>query len=226
MLSTHIFLTWHSSTNSNLANVLLNKIWYSFVPSVPRYLTLTPPWVHCKSQASMGPWSNEVLWHLEENHQGQRGCGCVGRDFGLQSIAWRCGLWMFMGPREVGKIMVGGARFLGWEKGGWKLRKVYILTPNITPGPGGFEVLCPKYHSERFNLKIDWKRKILYVFDLSTLHFLGSCEQCGLTPDENPVEVEVYKALSWLNSSDWTTSQMIHVWNIYLYIWLRFMLKS
>lgn len=70
-------------------------------------------------------------------------------------------------------------RFFGGEgfwdgKGGMEIAEgIYILTPNITAGPGGFEVLCPKYHSERFNLKIDWKRKMLYVFDVATLHFLG-----------------------------------------------------
>ena len=89
-----------------------------------------------------------------------------------------------MGPWEVGKIFwevehttgkswLGGWKVFGMGKGGWKRRKVYILIPNINPGPGGFEVLCPKYHSERFNLKIDWKRKMLYVFDVAALHFLG-----------------------------------------------------
>lgn len=114
----------------------------------------------------------------------------------------RSGRFFWEVKNTKGKSWLGGGKVFGMGKGGMEEAEGLYSDPKYHPGSGSFEVLCPKYHSERFNLKIDWKRKILYVFDLSTLHFLGSCEQCGLTPDDNPVEVEVYKALSWLNSSD------------------------
>lgn len=161
------------STWSNLANVLLNKIWYSFVPSVPRYMTLTPPWVHCKSQASMGPW--EQRGPMASRGKSPRTARVWLRWKRFRPAIHCLEVW-FM---DVYGTLGGWEDFSGvegfWDgKGGMEIAEgIYILTPNITPGPGGFEVLCPKYHSERFNLKIYWKRKILYVFDLATLHFFG-----------------------------------------------------
>lgn len=119
-------------TWSNVANVLLNKIWYSFVPSVPRYLTLTPPWVHCKSQASMGPW--EQRGPMASRGKSPRTARVWLRWKRFRPAIHCLEVWfMDVYGTSGGREDFSGGKVFGMGKGGWKLRKEYIFWPQISP---------------------------------------------------------------------------------------------